>query len=120
MLQGAACRDADDSDGAAAAFESAGALFEQLGAALDLRSLRDFTARATVLPANLTAREVEVLQLVAAGMTNRQIAVRMFLSEKTIARHLSNIFAKTNVSTRSAATAFAFAHDLVTGPDASP
>jgi DNA-binding CsgD family transcriptional regulator len=117
MLQGAACREADDAEGAAAAFESAGALFEQLGAALDLRNLRDFAAPATHLPANLTAREVEVLQLVAAGMTNRQIAARLFLSEKTVARHLSNIFTKTDVSTRSAATAFAFEHHLVTGPD---
>jgi DNA-binding CsgD family transcriptional regulator len=114
MLQGAACREADDPDGATAAFESARALFEQLGAAPDLRSLRDFTTPATELPADLTAREVEVLRLVAAGMTNRQIAARLFLSEKTISRHLSNIFSKTNVSTRSAATAFAFEHGLVT------
>ena len=51
--------------------------------------------------------------LVATGRTNRQIAVELFLSEKTIARHLSNIFTKIDVSSRSAATAFAYAHRLV-------
>ena len=61
-----------------------------------------------------------MLQLVAAGMTNKQIAGKLFLSEKTVARHLSNIFTKTNVATRSAATAFAFEHHLVAGPHGVP
>jgi DNA-binding NarL/FixJ family response regulator len=61
----------------------------------------------------LTAREVEVLRLVAAGKTNRQIAAALVVSEHTVARHLQNIFAKLRVSTRAAATAFAFEHDLV-------
>ena len=61
----------------------------------------------------LTARELEVLRLVAAGKTNRAIAADLFLSEKTVARHVSNIFAKLGVSSRAAATAYAYEHDLV-------
>jgi Response regulator containing a CheY-like receiver domain and an HTH DNA-binding domain len=113
MLQGAACRGAGDLDGAAASLEAAGTLFEQLGATLDLRNLRDISSTAPDLPAGLTKREVEVLRLVADGMTNKQIAQQLFLSEKTVARHLSNIFTKIDVASRSAATAFAFEHRLV-------
>ena len=61
----------------------------------------------------LSGRELQVLRLVATGMANRQIAVELFLSEKTVARHLSNIFTKLDLSSRSAATAYAFQHDLV-------
>ena len=58
-------------------------------------------------------REVQVLKLVAAGKTNRAVASELFLSEKTVARHLSNIFTKLDVSSRAAATAFAYQHKLV-------
>ncbi|MGH2686125.1 MAG: response regulator transcription factor, partial [Actinomycetota bacterium] len=61
----------------------------------------------------LSQREVEVLRLVASGHTNRQMAAELNLSEKTIARHVSNIFTKIGVSTRAAATAFAFEHGLI-------
>ena len=61
----------------------------------------------------LTARELEVLRRVAAGKTNREIAAELFISEFTVARHIQNIFAKLSVSSRTAATAFAFAHNLV-------
>ena len=64
-------------------------------------------------PAGLTAREVEVLRLVAAGRSNPEIATELVLSEKTVARHLSNIFAKLDVRSRTAAAAFAYAHHLV-------
>ena len=113
MLHGASCRQAGDVEGAAASFESARALFEQLGAALDLRSLGDITGTPPALPSGLTAREAEVLRHVAAGMTNKQIAAKLFLSEKTVSRHLSNIFVKIDVTSRSAATAFAYEHGLV-------
>jgi DNA-binding NarL/FixJ family response regulator len=68
-----------------------------------------------VLPAGLTEREAEVLRLVAAGLTNNEIAARLFLSAKTVSRHLSNIFTKIGVTSRAGATAFAFEHDLVEG-----
>ena len=114
MLQGAACRQTGDLDGASTSFDAARSLFEQLGAALDLRNLRDFSSRTPELPAGLSEREVEVLLLVANGMTNKQIAEHLSLSEKTVARHLSNIFTKIGVTSRSAATAFAFERRLVT------
>ena len=63
-------------------------------------------------PRELSAREVEVLQLVAAGRTNQAIADELFLSVKTVSRHLSNIYTKIGVSSRAAATAFAFEHGL--------
>jgi DNA-binding NarL/FixJ family response regulator len=65
------------------------------------------------LPAGLTAREVEVLRLVAAGKSNREMAAELFLSEKTIARHLSNIYGKLDLPSRAAATAYAYDHGLV-------
>ena len=58
-----------------------------------------------------------VLRLVAAGKSNRAVATELFLSEKTVARHLSNIFVKLGISSRSAATAYAYEHRLV-GPSA--
>jgi DNA-binding NarL/FixJ family response regulator len=61
----------------------------------------------------LTDRELEVLRLVAAGRSNREIAAELVISEHTVARHLQNIFAKLGLSSRSAATAFAFEHGLV-------
>ncbi len=116
MLQGAGCQKAGDPNGAAASFEAARALFEQLGATRDLRDLRDITNATPDRPGGLSEREIEVLRLVSAGMTNKQIAGELSLSDKTIARHLSNIFTKTNVTTRSGATAFAFEHHIATSP----
>ncbi len=63
-------------------------------------------------PGGLTERELEVLRLVATGKTNQQIAATLFISEKTVGRHLSNIFTKINVSTRTAAAAFAHEHHI--------
>jgi DNA-binding CsgD family transcriptional regulator len=86
-----------------------------LGAAPDLAAL-DAPARrrgGRAAPAGLSPRELEVLRLVAAGKTNKSIAKQLFLSEKTVDRHVSNIFAKTNVASRAAATAFAYQHGLV-------
>jgi DNA-binding NarL/FixJ family response regulator len=61
----------------------------------------------------LTARELEVLRLVASGASNKVTAAELVLSEKTVERHLSNIFAKLGVSSRAAATAFAYEHGLL-------
>jgi ATP/maltotriose-dependent transcriptional regulator MalT len=110
-LLGQALREGGDDEGAAAAFAAAAALFDQIGA----RTVEDPTAAGTggALPAGLTEREVEVLQLVADGLTNQEIATALTLSAKTISRHLSNIFTKIDVTSRAAATAFAFEHDLV-------
>jgi DNA-binding CsgD family transcriptional regulator len=111
-LLGQACREAGDATGALSAFDAARRLFDDLGVALDARHsppLGDILP----LPGGLTAREAQVLRLVAAGHTNKEVAGALFLSDKTIARHLSNIFTKAGVSTRSAATAFAFEHDMM-------
>ena len=101
-----------DEDGAIASFLAAAAIFEQLGAELDIRATRDLQ-RPPPAPSGLTEREAQVLRLVAAGRSNKDIAATLFLSERTVARHLSNIFAKTGVTSRSAATAYAFEHGLV-------
>jgi DNA-binding CsgD family transcriptional regulator/tetratricopeptide (TPR) repeat protein len=87
--------------------------FEKLGAMPDLRRVRRLSRREhTDGSGPLTAREVEVLRLVASGMTNRAIATELFLSEKTVGRHLSNIFTKLDVTSRAAATAYAYRHQL--------
>ena len=69
--------------------------------------------RAPTAPHGLTPRELEVLRLVAAGRSNREIAAALVISEHTVARHVQNILAKLGVPSRTAASAFAFAHDLV-------
>ncbi len=109
-LLGQALRATGDEAGAADSFAAAASLFDQIGAPLDARLLLD--TRPT-LPAGLTEREVEVLRLIAAGMTNNEIASELYLSAKTVSRHLSNIFTKIGVTSRAGATAFAFEHELV-------
>ncbi|MGZ5350868.1 MAG: LuxR C-terminal-related transcriptional regulator [Actinomycetota bacterium] len=101
-----------DEDGARLELRTALAAFERLGAAPDVAAVTRMLGDPDALPAGLTAREAEVLRLVAAGMTNRDIAVELVISEHTVARHLQNMFAKLGVSSRSAATAFAFEHGL--------
>jgi DNA-binding CsgD family transcriptional regulator len=114
VLIGLACRALGDEDTAGMELETARRAFEQLGAAPDVARVnqlaRTIAPRATD---GLTAREVEVLALVATGKTNRAIAADLVLSEKTVARHISNIFTKLGLSSRSAATAYAYEHDLV-------
>jgi DNA-binding CsgD family transcriptional regulator len=104
-------------DGDTAALErlAAGAAFQELGAARDLRALELFDS-GRELPDALTPREAEVLGQLARGHSNRQIAGALFISEKTVARHLSNIFAKLGVSSRAAAAAYAVEHDLSVRP----
>jgi len=110
-LLGQALRDCGDVTGAADTFATAARLFNQIGAHVDAR-LSNSGVRPS-LPAGLTDREVEVLRLVAAGKTNSEVAAELHLSVKTVSRHLSNIFTKVGVTSRAAATAFAFEHNLV-------
>jgi ATP/maltotriose-dependent transcriptional regulator MalT len=104
-----ALRDAGDEAGAQESFAAARELFDQIGVRLSERNDSSATRR---LPAGLTEREAEVLRLVAGGLANKEIAAALHLSAKTVSRHLSNIFTKIGVSSRSAATAFAFEHRL--------
>ena len=113
-LIGLACRDLGDEDTAAMELEAARRALRQLGALPELARVESLSG--TVAPkgqGGLTAREVEVLRLVAEGRTNRAIADQLVISEKTVARHVSNIFTKLGLSSRSAATAYAYEHDLV-------
>jgi DNA-binding CsgD family transcriptional regulator len=107
----AACRALGDDDAARMELDAARTVFEQLGAQSDLALLAAASDAAAGHP--LTARECEVLALVAQGNTNRRIATTLFISEKTVARHISNIFTKIGVSSRAAATAYAYEHQLV-------
>ena len=117
VLVGCACRALGDQDGAQMEWDAASRVFRQFGAAPALARVealqneRSETAQADA--GGLTAREVEVLRLIAQGRTNRQIAGELGISEKTVARHVSNIFTKLDVSSRAAATAYAFTHRLV-------
>jgi len=84
------------------------ASFERLGVAALVVSSESRT-----VPGGLSPREVEVLRLVAGGKSNQAIAEQLFLSQKTVARHVSNIFTKTGASGRAAATAFAYEQGLI-------
>lgn len=113
VLMGRAFQDCGEPELAELELDAARWVFEQLGAAPDVVRVRELS-RASAPPAGpLTARESQVLRLVAAGLTNRAIAAELFLSDKTVARHVSNIFAKLDVSSRAAATAHAYRHGLV-------
>ena len=113
VLIGLACRMLRDEDTAALELDNATTAFEQLGALPDLARVDTLARRTELHPHGLTKRELEVLRLVAAGKTNRDIASELVVSEHTVARHVQNIFSKLDVSSRSAATAFAFEHRLV-------
>ena len=114
VLIGLACRRLGDEDTAEMELDAARWIFEDLGASHDLARTQALSATAAAKPPGpLTARELEVLRLVTTGKTNRAIAAELFLSEKTVARHVSNIFGKLGLSSRAAATAYAYEHDLV-------
>jgi DNA-binding CsgD family transcriptional regulator len=113
---GRAARAAGDEEGAQLEFDAARAVFESLGAVPDLARLERVAAAsagAAVADVGLSRREREVLELVAEGLSNRRIAERLFLSERTVAHHVGSILAKLDVPSRSAATAYAFEHGLV-------
>jgi DNA-binding NarL/FixJ family response regulator len=114
VLIGLAYRALGDEETAELELDAARRVFQELGAAPEtarVEALGPITAAGA--PGGLTAREVQVLRLVAAGKSNRAIAAALSISEHTVARHLQNIFAKLDVSSRAAATAFAFEHSLV-------
>jgi DNA-binding NarL/FixJ family response regulator len=112
VLIGDALGERGDDEGAELEREAAREVFRSLHAAPDLARLEQRGAARNDRPFGLTPRELEVLRLVASGRTNRAISQELFLSEKTVDRHVSNIFTKLDVSTRAAATAFAFQHKL--------
>jgi DNA-binding CsgD family transcriptional regulator len=111
-LVGMACRVLGDEEAAALELEAARGVFEQLGAAPDLARVDSLARRAAVDAHGLTPRELQVLRLVASGKSNREVASELVISEHTVARHLQNIFAKLGLSSRTAASAFAFEHNL--------
>ena len=111
---GLACRALGDDDAADFELDAARSTFELLGARPDLaRVVRLLGWDESKRPAELTQRECEVLRLVATGRTNREIAAVLVISEHTVGRHLQNIFMKLGLSSRAAATAYAYDHDLL-------
>jgi ATP/maltotriose-dependent transcriptional regulator MalT len=114
VLIALACRALGDEDTAVLELESARDCFEQLGAGPDVAHVDALVRPAASRAAHgLSTRELEVLRLVAAGKTNREIGQEPVISEHTVARHIQNIFAKLHLSSRTAASAFAFEHDLL-------
>ena len=114
LLVGLACRALADTEGASLELDAARAMFEKLGAAPDLARLESLTRDAPYgHPHRLTPRELQMLRLIATGKTNKVIAAELFLSQRTVDRHVSNIFTKLNLPSRAAATAYAYQHKLI-------
>jgi DNA-binding CsgD family transcriptional regulator len=119
LLMARAFQALGDVDGTLLELDAARKIFVQLGAVPDVVATEAMAnparagAASTVDAHGLSARELEVLRLVAAGKTNKVIASELFLSEKTVDRHVSNIFVKLDVPSRAAATAWAYQHHLV-------
>lgn len=114
VLIAQACLALGDAEAATMERDAAREAFARLGAAPDIASMDARAQRAGARePHGLTARELEVLRLVASGQTNKAIAAELVLSERTVERHVSNIFAKVDVSSRAAATAFAYEHEIL-------
>jgi DNA-binding NarL/FixJ family response regulator len=114
LLLAGVCEKRGDQDTRRLEFETARRIFTQLGAEPCLARIAEQSARAShqrIGP--LSQRETQVLRLLAAGKTNRAVAEELFISEKTVARHVSNIFDKLGVSSRAGATAWAFQHNLI-------
>ncbi len=113
VLAGRACALLGDPDSAAMEFAAAKAEFADLGATPAVAEVLELAGERPHGQSSLTGREMEVLRLVAAGHSNRTIARELYLSEKTVARHMSNILSKLAVPSRAAATSYAFEHGLI-------
>lgn len=111
-MLGQAQRDSGNSVEGRNSFAAAASLFAEIGATIDVPAHSDVGDARRRRPAGLSDREAEVLALVARGLTNQGIADALCISTKTVSRHLSNIFTKVGVTTRAAATAFAFEQGL--------
>ena len=109
---GVACRDLGDEEAAAMEFAAARHAFVDLGAVPEVARVDALSSKPPP-PGGLTSRELEVLALVASGATNKAIGAELVISEKTVARHVSNIFVKLGLSSRAAATAYAYEHELM-------
>ena len=113
VLIGLACHALRDEGSAALELDAARDVFAQLGATADLTRTDKMIGKGLVGdPAGLSRRELEVLRLVAAGMSNQAIAAELAISDRTVERHVSNIFGKLGVGSRTAAAAYAFAHGI--------
>lgn len=113
VLAGRATAALGDADTATLEFDAARVALRRLGAGPDLERLECIAPRAAASAGGLTARELEVLTAVADGRSNREIADLLVISEHTVRRHLHNIFTKLRVTTRAAAIAHAYRHDLI-------
>jgi ATP/maltotriose-dependent transcriptional regulator MalT len=111
VVRGAAAQLIDEHDTAQMELTAARETFRTLGAEPEERHVDALLG--DTAPSPLSAREIEVLRLVARGDTNKKVAAVLFVSEHTVARHLSNIYTKLGVGSRSAATAFAYEHALI-------
>ncbi|MFE7166006.1 LuxR C-terminal-related transcriptional regulator [Streptomyces sp. NPDC057616] len=114
VLVGLACRALGDEGSAGLELDAARQVFERLGADPDVTRVRRLApGPGGPPPSPLSPRELEVVRLIARGRSNHAIAAELVLSEKTVARHISNIFTKLEVTSRTAAAAYAFEHGLV-------
>jgi ATP/maltotriose-dependent transcriptional regulator MalT len=113
VLLGLGCRAMGDEEAARMELDAARAVFEQLGAAPELTRLERLDRRDAATGLRLSTRELQVLRLLAAGKTNRAIATDLVLADKTVDRHVSNLYTKLGVSSRAAATAYAYQHQLL-------
>jgi DNA-binding CsgD family transcriptional regulator len=113
IQMGLACRALGDGEGAALEWQAARSVLQQLGAMPDVAHVEHLLDMRSADARGLSARELQVLRLIATGKTNKEIGNQLHLSVKTVDRHVSNIFDKLGVPTRAAATAWAYEHRLV-------
>ncbi|WP_310682726.1 LuxR C-terminal-related transcriptional regulator [Aliifodinibius sp. S!AR15-10] len=114
LLIARACRELGDTDTMQMELEAARWIFHRLGAIPDIEKVDSYLDKDSLDPAHgLTSREQQVLKLLATGKTNKEIGAELFISERTVDRHVSNILGKLNVPSRAAATAYAYEHNLI-------